>query len=144
MFEHRQPVRYVVALVLLFAVTLSASGQQSRQPDFSPAQTHHINKVMRTLARFDAGTKVDVLLEDGSHKIGKVRETGSASFVLVDPVSGAVQTIDYLDVKRVRPTRKEYAAQQAQKTANALPKLLMVVGVIAAVMFVAALLNGDK
>lgn len=144
MFEHRQPVRYGVAVALLFAVTLSASGQQSPQSDFSPAQTRHINKVIKKLAHFDGDIKLDVQLEDGSHKIGRVRETGSASFVLVDPVSGAAQTIDYLDVKRVQPTRKEYAAQQAKKTANALPKLLMVVGVIAAVMFVAALLNGDK
>jgi hypothetical protein len=110
----------------------------------TPAQSHHINKVMRKVGHFDAGTKLDVQLEDGSHKIGKVSETGSTSFVLVDAVSGAVQTIDYLDVKRVQPTRKEYAAQQLNKTASSLPKLLIIVGVIAAVMFIAALANGDK
>jgi hypothetical protein len=148
MFEHRQPVRLVAAVVLLFAFTASAIGQQSPQPPPTPAptpaRTHQINKVMRQLGRFDPGTKLDVQLHDGSHKIGKVSETGSTSFVLIDSVSGAAQTIDYLDVKRVQPTRKEYAAQQLHKTANSLPKLLIIVGVTFAVMCGVALLNGDK
>jgi hypothetical protein len=144
MFEDRHAVRPVAAVALLFAVTLSAIAQKSPPSTLTPAQSHRINKVMRKVGHFDEGTKLDVQLEDGSHKIGKVSETGSTSFVLVDAVSGAGQTIDYLDVKRVQPTRKEYAAQQLNKTASSLPKLLIIVGVIAAVMFIAALANGDK
>jgi hypothetical protein len=148
MFEHRQPVRYVVAVVLLFAVTLSATGQESPQPPPTPAptpaQTRHINKVMRKVTRYDAGTKLDVQLNDGSHKIGKVSETGSTSFVLVDSVSGAAQTIDYLDVKRVQPTRKEYAAQQINKTRRLLPKFAIAALVIVAVVCVLALVGGDR
>jgi hypothetical protein len=147
MFEHRQPVRLVAAVVLLFAFTASAIGQQSPQPPTpapTPAQTHQINKVMRQLGRFDPGTKLDVQLHDGSHKIGKIGETGSTSFVLVDSVSGAAQTIDYLDVKRVQPTRKEYAAQQLKKSANSLPKLAIATVIIVVALCVVAIVSGDR
>ena len=62
-------------------------------------------------------------MSDGSHHIGTLTETGSTAFVLVDTVSGKTEAIDYLDVKRVQPTRKEYMSQQLGKTANGLPKV---------------------
>jgi len=110
----------------------------------TPAQTRQINKVMKKLARFEPGTKLDIQLNDGSRQIGKVSDIGSTSFVLVDSVSGKTQTIDYCDVKHVQPTRKEYAAQQLGKTANAVPKIAVAAVLFVAVLGILALVSGDK
>src|ERR1035441_3771022 len=144
MFESRHTIRLFTASILLFTLSVSALGQQSPTPTVTPAQTRHINKVMKKLGHFDPGTKLDIQLNDGSHQIGKVSDTGSTSFVLVNSVSGKTQTIDYFDVKRVQPTRKEYANQQLDKTANALPKIAVAVVLIAAVLGIFALVSGDK
>jgi hypothetical protein len=65
-----------------------------------------VNKVRKSLAHYDTGTKLDVQLSDGSHHIGTLTETGPVSFVLIDSVSSKSQTVDYLDVKRVKPSGK--------------------------------------
>jgi len=99
---------------------------------------------MKKLGHFDPGTKLDIQLNDGSHQIGKVSNTGSTSFILVDSVSGKTQTIDYFDVKRVQPTRKEYAVQQLNKTTNALPKIAVAAVLIVAALCILALVSGDR
>jgi hypothetical protein len=97
-----------------------------------------VNKLRKKLAHFDAGTKLDVLLSDASHHIGMLGETESATFVLVDPASSKPEAIDYMDVKRVQPTRKEYISQQLGKTANSLPKVagIALLAVAAIIVFV--------
>jgi hypothetical protein len=123
-------------LILSLILCASATGQQP----LTQQQTHHVNKVIKSLAHYDTGTKLDVLLNNGSHQIGTLSQTGSTSFVLIDPVTHKPATIDYLDVKRVWPTRKEYLSQQLAKTANGLPKTagiaLLVVAAIAVVWVV--------
>lgn len=117
-------------LILFLILCVSAMGQEP----LTQEQTRHLNKVRKSLTHYDTGTKLDVKLIDGSHQIGVLSETGSTSFVLVDPVSSKSEDIHYLDVKRVQPTRKEYAAQQLSKTANVLPKVA-----VAGLLFVAAI-----
>jgi hypothetical protein len=117
-------------LILLLNLCVSAAGQQP----LSQEQIRHVSKVRRNLAHYHMGTKLDVKLSDGSHKIGVLTQTGSTSFVLVDPVSNKPEAINYLDVKKVQPTRKEYAAQQLSKTARGLPKVA-----VTALLFVAAI-----
>jgi hypothetical protein len=148
MSEHRHPARLVAAVVLLFVFTVSAIGQQSpaptpisaptstdtpaptAPPPPTAAQTRQINRVLKMIGRYDPNTKLDIKLNDGSHDIGKVSVTGSAYFVLVDPVSRKDIKIDYLDVRSVQPTPKEYAAQQLHKTAHALPKIAIVTALV--------------
>jgi len=144
MFESRHPIRHFAACILLFTLSVSALCQQSATPIVTSAQTRQINKVMKKIARFDPGTKLNIQLNDGSHQIGKVSGAGSTSFVLVDSVSGKTQTIGYLDVKRVQPTRKEYAEQQLGKTANALPIIGIVVVVLVVALCFLALKGGDR
>jgi hypothetical protein len=117
-------------LALLLILCVSAAAQQPLTQD----QIRHVNKVRKKLAHFDIGTKLDVQLSDGTHQIGMLNQNGSTSFVLVDPTSSKSEAIDYLDVKRVQPTRKEYMAQQLGKTANGLPKVA-----VAALLFLAAI-----
>jgi hypothetical protein len=144
MFKSRNPIRLFAANILLFTLSVSALCQQSPTPTLTPAQTRQINKVMKKLGHFDPGTKLDIQLNDGSHQIGKVSNTGSTSFILVDSVSGKTQTIDYFDVKRVQPTRKEYAVQQLNKTTNALPKIAVAAVLIVAALCILALVSGDR
>jgi len=106
-------------LIVFLILSISATGQQP----LTQEQVRHMNKVRKNLAHYDTGTKLDVQLSNSSHHIGMLSETGSATFVLVDPASGKSEAIDYLDVKRVQPTRKEYMSQQIGKTASGLPKV---------------------
>jgi len=132
--------RFVAAIVLLPFLCVSVAGQQP----LTQEQIHHVNKVMKSLAHYDTGTKLDVLLNNDTHLVGMLSQTGSTSFVLIDPANSKSETIDFLDVKRVRLTRKEYAAQQVQKTVNALPIALACAGVFVAVLAILAIKNGDR
>jgi len=132
--------RLVAAIALLSLLCVSVMGQQPMTPE----QIRHAHKVMKGVGHYDIGAKLDVLLNNGFHQIGTLSQTGSTSFVLVDPVTRQPATIDYLDVKRVRPTRKEYAAQQLGKTVNALPIALACAGVFVAVLAILAIMNGDR
>jgi hypothetical protein len=114
----RHKVRIVAAIVLFSVLCISATSQQP----LTQEQIRLVNKVRKKLAHYDTGTKLDVQLSNGSHQIGTLSQTASTSFVLVDPASSKSESIDYLDVKRVQPTRKEYMSQQLGKTANGLPK----------------------
>ena len=83
-------------LFLIFCI--SATGQEP----LTQGQIHHVSKVKKNLAQYDTGTKLDVQLSDGSHHIGTLTETGPTGFVLIDSASSRSQSIDYLDVKRVK------------------------------------------
>jgi hypothetical protein len=111
--------RFVAAIVLFSVLCVSATGQQP----LTPEKIRQVNKVKKKLAHYVTGTRLDVQLNNGSHQIGTLSQTGSTSFVLVDPASSKSEAIDYLDVKRVQPTRKDYMSQQLGKTANGLPKV---------------------
>jgi hypothetical protein len=131
----------LVAIIVLFSfLCVSVTGQQPMTQE----QIHHVNKVVKNLAHYDTGTKLDVLLYNGSHLIGTLGQAGSTSFLLVDPVTHKPATIDYLDVKRVRPTRKEYMSQQLGKTANALPIAAACAGAFVIVLLVLAVKVGDR
>jgi hypothetical protein len=130
MFKNCRPVRHVAAVFLLFALTASAIGQQSPQLTPTPAPTpapataqteaptRQMIKVMKSLTRYDEGTKLEIRLTDGSHEIGKVGETGSTNFVFVDSVSGKTRTIGYLEVEGVRPTGKGSMVHQIDKATS--------------------------
>jgi hypothetical protein len=90
----------------------------------------------------DKGTKLDVRLSDGSHHIGTLSQTGSTSFVIVDPVSSKSESVDYLDVKRVQPTRKEYVSKQLGKTVNGIPKSAEIALIAVGVGLLLAVLAG--
>lgn len=128
---------FSLLFLLSLILCISATGQQP----LTQEQIRHENKVRRSLTHYDAGTKLDVQLSDGSHQIGLLNQTGTTSFVLFDPESSKSEVINYLDVKRVQPTRKEYMTQQLGKTGKALPKLavtgLLVVAAIAVYWVVA-------
>jgi hypothetical protein len=119
---------------LIFCVW--ATGQQA----LTQQQIRQMNKVRKNLAHYGTGTKLDVQLGNGSHKIGTLNQIGSTSLVLIDPASSKSEAIDYLDVKRVKPTRKEYMSQQLGKAVNGLPKVLgitlLVVAAIAVLVLV--------
>jgi hypothetical protein len=87
--------------ILFLIFCISAISQQP----LTQGQIRHVNKVMKSLARFDAGTRLDVQLSDGFHHIGTLNESGPTTFVLVDSIANKSQTFDYLDVKRVKPSR---------------------------------------
>lgn len=106
-------------LILSLIFCVSATGEQPLPLE----QVRQANKVRKKLAHYVTGTKLNVQLSDGSHHFGMLNETGSATFALVNPASSKSETFDYLDVKRVQPTRKESMSQQLRKTANDLPKV---------------------
>lgn len=128
-----------VSLLLILALILciSATGQEP----MTPQQIRQVNKIRKNLAHYSTGTNLEVRLSNGAHQIGTLSQAGSISFVLVDPLSGKSEAIDYVDVKRVQPTRKEYVSQQLRKTAKSLPKTaeiaLITVGVVLLVVVLA-------
>ncbi len=158
MFQNCRPVRQVAAVVMLFALTATAIGQQSPQLTPAPASmpgqpsttapattptaapTRQMIKVMKSLTRYDEGTKLEIRLTDGSHQIGKVSETFSTYFIFVDSVSGKARTIDYLDVEGVRPMGKGSLAHQFDKSANGHSGLVIGSVVVFAVLAVIAIL----
>ena len=162
MFKNCRPARHVAAVVLLFALTVTAIGQQSPQltptPASTPTQastptpvtaptpapTRQMIKVMKRLTRYDAGTKLDIRLTDGSHQIGKVSETRSTDFVFVDSMSGKARTIDYLDVAGVRSMGKGSMARQLDKATNGHSGLVIGTVVVFAVLGVIALIAFHK
>jgi hypothetical protein len=101
-------------------------------------------KVMKSLSRYDEGTKLDIRLTDGSHLVGKVGETRSTNFVFVDSVSGKARTIDYLDVGGVRPTGKGTMVRQFDKATSGHSGLVIGTVVVFAVLGVVALLALHK
>ncbi len=86
--------------VLTFSLILcvSATGQEP----MTQKQIHQVNNVRKKLAHYNTGTNLDVQLSNGSHQVGTLSQTGPTAFVLVDPASGKPETIDYLEVKRVK------------------------------------------
>ena len=124
-------------LILSLILCIPATGQEP----MTQQQIRQVNKVRKNLAHYDTGTKLDVRLRNGSHHFGTLSQTGSTSFVIVDPVSSKSEAIDYVDVKRVQPTRKEYLSQQLGKTAKGIPRsaeiALVTVGVAVLVVVLA-------
>ena len=114
--------RFIVGVVLFFVLCVSATGQQS----MSEEQARHVSKLRNRLAHYDTGTKLDALLLDGSHHIGTLTEVGSDSFVLTVPSNSMPDSVNYLDVKRVQPTRKDYLARQLGKTAQDAPRVVVI------------------
>ena len=112
-------------------------------PAQASVQTHQMNKVMKSLTRYEAGTKLDVRLSNGSHWIGTVSETWPTYFVFVDSVSGKPQKIDYLDVSGVRTSGKEYTAHQIHRAFTE-PGLAIGLVVVVAVLAVVAILGARK
>ena len=108
------------SLSLLLIVTLilpvSAGGQQP----LTQQEIRQVNKIRKKLGHYATGTMLVVRLNDGSHLAGALSQTGPTSFVLLNPVSRMPESIDYLNVKGVQLTRKEYASQTAKKTVNGL------------------------
>jgi hypothetical protein len=126
-------------LILSLILCISATGQEP----MTQQQIRQVNKVRKNLAHYDTGTKLDVRLSNGSHHIGTLSQTGSTSFVIVDSVSSKSEAIDYVDVKRVQPTRKEYLSQQLGKTARGIPKSAEIAVItVAAVLLVVVLAGG--
>ena len=132
-----------VAAILLFSVLCGSATGQEPQP-LTPQQIRHANKVMKSLAHYDTGIMLDVLLNDGTHQIGILSQVTSSSFVLTDKVTHKPETIDALNVKRVWLTRKEYAAQQARKTVSALPIVAACTVAVVLLLVVVAIKNGDR
>jgi len=125
-------------LILSLILCISAKGQEP----MTQKQLGQVNKVRKNLAHYDKGTKLDVRLSDGSHHIGTLSQTGSTSFVIVDPVSSKSESVDYLDVKRVQPTRKEYVSKQLGKTVNGIPKSAEIALIAVGVGLLLAVLAG--
>lgn len=125
-------------LILSLILCISATGQEP----MTQQQIRQVNKVRKNLAHYDTGTKLDVRLSNGSHHIGTLSQTGSTSFVIVDPVSSKSEAIDYVDVKRVQPTRKEYLSQQLGKTAKGIPKSAEIAVITVAVALLVVVLAG--
>jgi hypothetical protein len=126
--------QFVAAVVLFSVLSVSATGQQP----LTQEQMRHVSKVRKKLDHYSIGTKLDVQLSDGSHHIGTLSKSDATSFVLVDYASTKSEAVDYLDVKRLRPTRKEFASQQLGKTAKGLPKVAVfaLIAVAAIAVFV--------
>jgi hypothetical protein len=124
-------------LILPLMLCISAPGQEP----MTEKQFHQVSKVRKDLAHYDTGTKLDVRLSNGSHQVGTLSQTGPTSFVILDPVSGKPEVIDYVGVKRVHPTRMEYFSKQLGRTANSIPKsagiALITVGVVLLVVVLA-------
>jgi hypothetical protein len=125
-------------LILSLTLCLSAAGQEP----MNQQQIRQVNKVRKNLAHYDTGTKLDVRLSNGSHHVGMLSQTGTTSFVILDPVSSKSEAIDYLDVKRLQPTRKEYISQQLGKTANGIPKAAEIAVISVAVVLLVIVLAG--
>jgi hypothetical protein len=134
--------RFVAAILLFTLLCGSATGQEP-QP-LTPQQIRHVNKVMKSLAHYDPGITLDVLLNDGTHQIGILSQVASSSFVLTDKATHQPETIDALNVKRVGLTRNEYAAQQARKTVSALPIVAACTVAFVLVLAFVAIKNGDR
>jgi hypothetical protein len=164
MFKNCRRVRPAVSVILLFALSVTAVGQQAPQlapapasnptqastptPESTPppatapatAPTPQMIKVMKNLSRYEEGTKLDIRLTDGSHQVGKVSETFATYFVFVDSVSGKNRNIDYLDVEGVHPTGKGALAHQLNKSTNGHTALVVGTVVVFAALGVFAIL----
>jgi hypothetical protein len=118
--------RFSFGVILSFVLSASALGQQPIPESITQEQARHASKIRRTLDRYRPGTKLDVLLLDGSHHTGTLSQLGPDSFALADPSNAKPDSIDYLEVKRLQPTRKEYLAQQLGKAAHDAPKVVVI------------------
>jgi len=162
MLKNCRPIRHGAAVVLLFTLSLTAIGQQSQPSIPAPASagapastqasaatpaaapTRQMIKVMKSLSRYDEGTKLDIRLTDGSHQVGKLGETRSTNFVFVDSVSGQARTIDYLEVADVRATGKGTTARQLHKTFTGKSGFVIGTVVVLVVIAVIALVDFRK
>jgi hypothetical protein len=125
-------------LILSLILCISATGQEP----MTQQQNRQVNKVRKNLAHYDTGTKLDVRLRNGSHHFGRLSQTGSSSFVIVDPVRSKSEAIDYVDVERVQPTRKEYFSQQLGKTAKGIPRVAEIAVIAVTVVLLVVVLAG--
>jgi hypothetical protein len=124
--------QFVAGVVLFSILCVSATGQQP----LTQEQIRHVSKLRKKLDHYGTGTKLDVQLSDGSHHIGTLSQSGATSFILVDPASTKSEAVEYLDVKRLQPTRKEYMSQQFVKTAKGFPKVAAIALVAVAAIIV--------
>jgi hypothetical protein len=134
--------RFVAAILLFSFLCGSVTGQEP-QP-LTPPQIRQINKVRKNLDLFNAGTRLDVRVKSGYQYTGRLGQMGSTSFTLIDAVLNKPLAIDYLDVKRVKPNRKDYASQQAKNTLAVLPIAAACAGAIVLVLVVIAIKTGDR
>jgi ribosomal protein L21E len=155
-------MRQAAAAVLLFALSVTAIGQQTPQLASNSASTptapttpaaatapavaptRAMIKVMKSLSRYDEGEKLDIQLTGGSHQVGTVGETRSTCFVFVDSVSGKSRTIDYLDVEGIRATGKGSTARQFHKAMSGHSGVVIGTVVVVVVLGVIALFSFHK
>lgn len=130
--------RWVAAVVLPLFLCVSVSGQQP----MTPQQIRHVRKVANSLARYDTGTRLDVLLNDGNHQIGTLSQTGPATFVLVEAATLKPLTIEYLDVKRIQAQQSR--SQQRGTFASVFTVYAVCVAAFATVALVLFVKNGDR
>ncbi len=132
--------RSVAAIVMLSFLCVSLTGQQP----LTQQQSRHVKKVMNSLAHYDEGIRLDVLLNNGAHELGTLSQTGPTSFDLLDPVTHHPQTIAYLDVKRIRPNQRDYAAQQRGNATSVFTICAVGVAAFVTVALVLFVTTGDR
>jgi hypothetical protein len=94
--------------MLLFAVALTFVAAAPRTRADSPArQEKHARKMEKHLAKYRAGTLVQLDLRDSSVEVGSLGRLSDATFQIVNSDNNKLQTYNYSDVSSVK-RGKEY------------------------------------
>jgi len=98
----RRHVTLLAAVAFLMVVCTPAGRAES------PANIDkHARKIEKHVARYRAGTLLQIDFRDNSEAVGSLGEVSDATFQITNADSNKLQTFNYADVTRVKRT-KEY------------------------------------
>jgi len=128
----RRNLWMLIAFLLLVAGFASPCPAQS-----SPKTEKHARKIEKRLAKYGAGTFVQVDLRDNSEALGSLGNLSDATFQVTNADSNKVESFAYVDVTRVRKG-KEYIGAGSEPGHHVRLWVPVVIGAVAAGGAVAA------
>jgi hypothetical protein len=100
----RQSIALILAASTLVATSPIAQARSSNQVD------KHARKMEKRLAKYRAGTFLQLDLRDSSEVTGHIGELSDASFRFTDADNNKVETYSYADVAHVKKTTEYIGA----------------------------------
>jgi hypothetical protein len=98
------------SLLLVAIVFLMVGLAPSSQAESSAKIDKHSRKIEKKVAKYRAGTLLQVDFRDNSEALGCLGEVSDATFQVTNAESNKVQTFNYADVTRVKKTREYIGA----------------------------------
>jgi len=122
-FNRRSALCLAVALFTVMAIPVIRAQQTS-------GLDKHARKIEKKLAKFRAGSYVDIDLRDGSESLGSLGALTNATFQITDADNNKTETFAYSDVAHVH-RGKEYIGEGSESGHHSIHLVPLIIGAAA-------------